>query len=204
MLIKASFRILYAIPLAAWLAISPAAATTYVYTGLDFTTTSSPYTTSDKVTGSVTFSSPLADSTNYNYNTPGPPTPPLSWSFSDGIQTISGGGANPGNVTDWTLVTNASGSIVSWELYVLGLNGSYININNYFGNQYDVAGCVDVNNCDDGQGNNLEAGVDNAGSWGLQTSATPLPAALPLFATGLGALGVFGWRRKRKVRAIVA
>ena len=28
--------------------------------------------------------------------------------------------------------------------------------------------------------------------------ATPLPAALPLFATGLGALGLFSWRRKRK------
>jgi hypothetical protein len=26
----------------------------------------------------------------------------------------------------------------------------------------------------------------------------PLPAALPLFATGLGALGLLGWRRKRK------
>ena len=29
-------------------------------------------------------------------------------------------------------------------------------------------------------------------------SAVPLPAALPLFATGLGALGLLGWRRKRK------
>ena len=29
-------------------------------------------------------------------------------------------------------------------------------------------------------------------------SPTPLPAALPLFATGLGAMGLFGWRRKRK------
>jgi hypothetical protein len=28
--------------------------------------------------------------------------------------------------------------------------------------------------------------------------ATPLPAALPLFATGLGAMGLLGWRRKRK------
>jgi len=27
---------------------------------------------------------------------------------------------------------------------------------------------------------------------------TPLPAALPLFATGLGALGLLGWRRKKK------
>ena len=33
-------------------------------------------------------------------------------------------------------------------------------------------------------------------------SSTPLPAALPLFAGGLGALGLLGWRRKR--RAITA
>jgi hypothetical protein len=32
----------------------------------------------------------------------------------------------------------------------------------------------------------------------VETSETPLPAALPLFATGLGALGLLGWRRKRK------
>ena len=32
-------------------------------------------------------------------------------------------------------------------------------------------------------------------------TTTPLPAALPLFATGLGALGLLGWRRKRKALA---
>lgn len=36
------------------------------------------------------------------------------------------------------------------------------------------------------------------------TSATPLPAALPLFASGLGALGLLGWRRKRKAAAALA
>ena len=36
------------------------------------------------------------------------------------------------------------------------------------------------------------------------TGATPLPAALPLFASGLGALGLLGWRRKRKAAAIAA
>jgi hypothetical protein len=29
-------------------------------------------------------------------------------------------------------------------------------------------------------------------------AGAPLPAALPLFAGGLGALGLLGWRRKRK------
>ena len=33
---------------------------------------------------------------------------------------------------------------------------------------------------------------------------TPLPAALPLFATGLGALGLLGWRRKRTAAAAIA
>ena len=34
--------------------------------------------------------------------------------------------------------------------------------------------------------------------------ATPLPGALPLFATGLGALGLLGWRRKRAAVAPTA
>ena len=37
-----------------------------------------------------------------------------------------------------------------------------------------------------------------------ELTATPLPAALPLFATGLGALGLLGWRRKKKAAALAA
>jgi hypothetical protein len=39
---------------------------------------------------------------------------------------------------------------------------------------------------------------------GLTLSQVPLPAALPLSGTGLGALGLLGWRRKGKSRAGVA
>jgi PEP-CTERM motif len=35
----------------------------------------------------------------------------------------------------------------------------------------------------------------------FSAGATPLPGALPLFASGLGALGLLGWRRKRKAAA---
>lgn len=41
----------------------------------------------------------------------------------------------------------------------------------------------------------------NGNQWAADAQsslATPLPAALPLFATGLGALGLLGWRRKKK------
>ncbi|HXW64806.1 MAG TPA: VPLPA-CTERM sorting domain-containing protein [Burkholderiaceae bacterium] len=35
-------------------------------------------------------------------------------------------------------------------------------------------------------------------------AVTPLPAALPLFAGGLGAMGLLRWRRKRKAQALAA
>ena len=38
-------------------------------------------------------------------------------------------------------------------------------------------------------------------SFSTAPSETPLPATLPLFASGLGALGLLGWRRKRKALA---
>ena len=35
-------------------------------------------------------------------------------------------------------------------------------------------------------------------------AATPLPAALPLFTSGVGVMGLLGWRRKRKAQALAA
>jgi hypothetical protein len=56
--------------------------------------------------------------------------------------------------------------------------------------------------------NVVTASADNALSVTSNTvfttveAPTPLPAALPLFAAGLGGLGLLGWRRKRKAQAV--
>lgn len=59
----------------------------------------------------------------------------------------------------------------------------------------DTGGSGSVNNCQDG------ATVFSVSPF---VAATPLPAALPLFATGLGAMGLLGWRRKRKNASAIA
>jgi hypothetical protein len=54
----------------------------------------------------------------------------------------------------------------------------------------------------------LQSSLDK--SWGQRhlpdsfTVVTPLPAALPLFATSLGVWGLMAWRRKRKAEAMAA
>jgi hypothetical protein len=45
---------------------------------------------------------------------------------------------------------------------------------------------------------------DASGTITSTPAPTPLPAALPLFAAGLGALGLLGWRRKRTARSMAA
>src|SRR5262245_20193357 len=65
-----------------------------------------------------------------------------------------------------------------------------------------------------GLGLNFDAGLTNSAGINVQESAgltftlvpevVPLPAALPLFASGAGVLGFIGWRRKKKAAALVA
>jgi len=50
----------------------------------------------------------------------------------------------------------------------------------------------------------IEDGIVDFGFQIFVDTTTPLPGALPLFLTGLGALGLPGWRRKRKARSLAA
>jgi len=67
---------------------------------------------------------------------------------------------------------------------------------------FDLASIFINGLIDNGQGGFF--GTDAVLAQFVVTASTPVPAALPLFATGLGALGLLGWRRKRKTAALAA
>jgi hypothetical protein len=71
-----------------------------------------------------------------------------------------------------------------------------------FGNSLDFPIGVALFNLDPGVTVNAPDSFVFNNIFAPPTAATPLPAALPLFATGLGALGLIGLRRKRKARAL--
>jgi PEP-CTERM motif len=51
---------------------------------------------------------------------------------------------------------------------------------------------------------NLTPANNAVGTITASPATVPLPSTLPLFATGLGVLGLLGWRRKRKAAVAAA
>ena len=194
---RLGLAIVCAAALSAMFPASSRADTIYTYTGNAFDTIlSSPYTISESVSGWIDLSLPLGDSV-------GPQSIfPVSFSFSDGVQTITNNDyVTPPSFFD-EIRTNASGDIVKWQIIVVnGVGGIIATINYNIGEVVDYAGV----------GGSLEHGFFTdattcstcAGTWVVSTTTitgatTPIPAALPLFASGLGAMGLLGWWRKRK------
>jgi hypothetical protein len=173
--------------------LSPASATTYYtynYMGPDFTVVGGAYTTSDNVSGSVTLTQPLGDDFS------GPISSILyAFSFSDGVQTISS--STPGVYLfpgEDNFETGLSGGITSWA-FEMNITGAPP--------QSFIATTTGDDSVETDSGAS-GAFVLELGDWSYPATATPLPAALPLFATGLGALGLFGGRRKRKASDAIA
>jgi hypothetical protein len=108
-----------------------------------------------------------------------------------------------------------SGTPFIWDSFPLDTSGKIISADAEFlsenvtggmgGNDLCINVCTSPNNTSlrnvyDG----LFVATDNAVTFSDTPFATPIPAALPLFATGLGALGLLGWRRKRESHAVIA
>jgi hypothetical protein len=164
----------------------------YTYTGNDFTSASGPYTTSDKVTGAITFSAPLGD--DYEGN---PSATILNFIFSDGVgpQNITGGpgGLVAGRAQIITFGTDSSGNIVSWNFGVLvflagGTETKGIQTENDSGN------VMDSGNLDESSGIVGEGSVSgNPGVWVETIVPAPEPSVGLLFVS-FGAL-VLAFRR---------
>ena len=131
--------------------------------------------------------------------------------------SLSGGDPTLGSVTfDMTNPTNSFGFFATGiqdsfgTVFTLSFNdgtGQTLNIpinvnggNEYFGFTDTAAfASVTISRPNTPQGTYDYWGIDDV-SFNTST-ATPLPATLPLFASGLGGFGLLGWRRKRKTQA---
>ena len=190
------------------------AATVYTYTGNpytfieDSTPPAGTYNNTEKITGSFTVANPLPGNLNLADIT----APVQSFSFFDGRNTITD--QNFTFLGAFSVSTDASGALTVWNIDVgignLDPQQLEIRISSLTNDAAITRECVTFDNngaCtgftpDEGLVNHGDNGEWNSSS--TPTAATPLPAALPLFATGLGALGLLGWRRKRKSTASIA
>jgi hypothetical protein len=150
---------------------------TYTYTGNPFTDVSGPYTTSDRVTATVTLASPFGP------NMPLTIVTPLAFSFSDGVQTIT-----DLNVVSTSIAfeTGQTGVITEWEIQVISGFGVVRTTNTP-----PLGDVVDVGAMGLAQGFNLGA----PGEWVL----SPVPdvgSTLALLFLSLTALGVAARRLK--------
>jgi hypothetical protein len=180
----------------------------YTYRGnvfdtvIDHTPPAGTYTTRMSLTGSFDLASPLLPNLSLV------DIAPMSFSFNDGRNTITNLNAD---LSQFKVSTDATGNINAWaitlttgDLSTLQTAGQQISeiLTEHSGlDEGEIVECTVAGSC------SVDLLVDvgrnlNPGTWA--SSETPLPAALPLFATGLGALGVIGWRRKKKAAALAS
>jgi hypothetical protein len=124
------------------------------------------------------------------------------------LMTISGTGPawNPSIPSGWATSANATITDNLGDLMSLGVDtGNYTTGTKHeiFGGVFFASGLPSVLDVSTSSIASILGGsgvIDYTIDINLPSGAyvTPLPAALPLFATGLAALGVLGWRRKRK------
>ena len=157
---------------------------TYTYTGKDFTTASSPYTTSDRITGTLVLSAPLPDNLTSVTDEDGKV---LSFTFKDGVQTLTLLNTSAlDSTTFFEFGTSSTGAITSWRVQVIlaSSNAGMGTVNGFLGLSGDQTTTCP---CGISQAFNF----DDPGTWvGPSSTTVPEPGALSMMLTGLLGLGL--------------
>ena len=188
------------------LGATPLSATTYTYEGntisvsnMCFSATCSPSLgsggfsanvvfalNSSNLSGTFDLSSEVINSAVLNYS-----------GFGFGVSPLADYPANNSfGFINFSITLNA-GTVTAWSLAIvpIGGPGGRGGGTSTSGDSVSRDTCFSGTNCGSG------SGFAGPGVWSGrledQFSVIPLPAAIPLFATGLGVLGLLGWRRKR-------
>jgi hypothetical protein len=198
------------------------ATTVYTYTGNFFNqfVNSTPpdgmYDSSMRVTGSFEVANPLAPNLSFENIKANV----LHFSFSDGRNQLTDLNSpfplfdqfftdGLGNITAWNIGLSGIGNTGTntTERHVFTFFEPFFPLNNPGIDHGLIAVCTDFQSGLGCVTAHSDDGIiqSSPGQWTITTlPEVPLPAALPLFATGLGVLGLLGWRRKRKAASLAA
>jgi hypothetical protein len=183
---KISFAFVMVVPL--FTAVPKAMASVlYSYAGNPFTTFSSmipgppvDYDAGGSVSGEFTVASALGDNFSGNVT-------PTQFSFSNQLFVITNNTSQ--DHFSFYIQTSDNGPINQWTINLFA--GDLFGLNISTSNSGDSTSSI-------GPTTFIEASNNDPGSWSYKPSLTPLPSSLSLFALGLGAIGLLGWRRRRK------
>jgi hypothetical protein len=155
--------------------------TTYTYTGNPFTTFDGSYACEPvcSITGSFT----LAQALPANLDAAGTYLP-ISYSFTDGLTTITQNNSDLGTDFDY-FQTNSSGGITGWDIFVEKDN--ILLATTTLGTPFDVT--LDANSLNDA------FNLGDQGTWKTSSATVPEPSSMLLLTSGLGIIAI-GLRKR--------
>jgi hypothetical protein len=168
----------------------------YTYTGNNYTICGGTYCTGGPYALSIVFSTTLTGSALNNLPFTNVTSTISSYTFTDGSGLTLTQSNNASGTLNISISTNASGNIVSWFVGAYTLN-AIVQMQTNWNSPLGFIPGADFSETTPNFAGNFGFIGNNPGTW---TSAAPVPEppSFRLLGTGLGALMVAAWRRRKK------